>query len=225
MQFCLASPNWKPSSGVSFLSAEIPYQGLPGPPNLGPGCPLWSHIGSLPTLCPPSVRHPGILTVCLSLPGLGACYFLCLPLPNSFSSFTCQFSHHFLTGLSWSLWAAPSVNSQSALYFLHWATHPLPLPCSCFSQQSLPSISECWSSTLQWKHNACFMHNSAFSKRHILKSKKRTSLVAQWLRIRLPVQGTRVWALVWEDPTCRRATKPVRHNYWACTLEPACHNY
>ena len=39
------------------------------------------------------------------------------------------------------------------------------------------------------------------------------SLVAQWLRICLPLQGTRVRALVWEDPTCRRATKPMRHNY------------
>ena len=51
-----------------------------------------------------------------------------------------------------------------------------------------------------------------------------TPLVAQWLRIRLPVQGTRVRALVWEDPTCRGATKPVCHNYWACALEPASHN-
>ncbi|KAJ8779538.1 hypothetical protein J1605_012422, partial [Eschrichtius robustus] len=42
---------------------------------------------------------------------------------------------------------------------------------------------------------------------------KRTSLVAQWLRIRLPMQGTRVRALVREDPTCRGATKPMRHNY------------
>ena len=41
----------------------------------------------------------------------------------------------------------------------------------------------------------------------------RASLVAQWLRIRLPMQGTRVRALVQEDPTCRGATKPVRHNY------------
>ena len=39
------------------------------------------------------------------------------------------------------------------------------------------------------------------------------SLVAQWLRIRLPMQGTRVRALVWEDPTCCGVTKPVRHNY------------
>ena len=29
----------------------------------------------------------------------------------------------------------------------------------------------------------------------------RASLVAQWLRICLPMQGTRVRALVWEDPT------------------------
>ena len=52
-----------------------------------------------------------------------------------------------------------------------------------------------------------------------------TSLVAQWLRICLPMQGTWVRALVQEDPTCRGATKPVRHNYWACALKPACHNY
>ena len=40
-----------------------------------------------------------------------------------------------------------------------------------------------------------------------------TSPVAQWLRIRLPRQGTRVQALVREDPTCRGATKPECHNY------------
>ena len=40
-----------------------------------------------------------------------------------------------------------------------------------------------------------------------------TSLVAQWLRIRLPVPETWVRALVWEDPTCHGATKPMCHNY------------
>ena len=30
----------------------------------------------------------------------------------------------------------------------------------------------------------------------------RTSLVAPWLRIHLPMQGTCVWSLVREDPTC-----------------------
>ena len=46
-----------------------------------------------------------------------------------------------------------------------------------------------------------------------LKKNRWASLVAQWLRICLPMQGTRVRALVWEDPTCRGATGPVSHNY------------
>ncbi|KAJ8795847.1 hypothetical protein J1605_002609 [Eschrichtius robustus] len=41
----------------------------------------------------------------------------------------------------------------------------------------------------------------------------RTSLVAQWIRIRLPMQGTWVRALVQKDPTCHRTTKPMHHNY------------
>ena len=44
----------------------------------------------------------------------------------------------------------------------------------------------------------------------------RASLVAQWLRVCLLVQGTRVRALVWEDPTWRGAAGPVSHNCWAC---------
>ena len=29
------------------------------------------------------------------------------------------------------------------------------------------------------------------------------------------MQGTQVQSLVRENPTCRRATKPVCHNYWS----------
>ena len=47
----------------------------------------------------------------------------------------------------------------------------------------------------------------------IKKSTNGASLVAQWLRICLTMQGTQVRALVWEDPTCRGATRPVSHNY------------
>ena len=39
------------------------------------------------------------------------------------------------------------------------------------------------------------------------------SLVAQWLRACLLMQGTRVRAVVWEDPTCRGVAGPVSHNY------------
>ena len=49
--------------------------------------------------------------------------------------------------------------------------------------------------------------------------------LAQWWKIHLPVQETWVWSLVWEDPTCCRATNPMCHNYWADALEPARHNY
>ena len=47
----------------------------------------------------------------------------------------------------------------------------------------------------------------------IRKAKGGASLVAQWLRTCLPMQGTRVRALVWEDPTCHGAAGPVSHNY------------
>ena len=40
-----------------------------------------------------------------------------------------------------------------------------------------------------------------------------TSLVTQWLRICLPMQGTLVQSLAREDPTCCGAAKPMCHNY------------
>ena len=46
----------------------------------------------------------------------------------------------------------------------------------------------------------------------IKKSTNRASLVAQWLRICLLMQETRVRALVWEDPTCHGAAGPVSHS-------------
>ena len=51
------------------------------------------------------------------------------------------------------------------------------------------------------------------------------SLVAQWLRIRLPMHETRVRAPVWEDPTCRGATGPVNHTpNEPARLEPVLRN-
>ena len=49
------------------------------------------------------------------------------------------------------------------------------------------------------------------------KEKMKTSLVIQWIRIRLPMQETQVWSLIWEYPTYLGATKPVLLNYWAQT--------
>ena len=47
----------------------------------------------------------------------------------------------------------------------------------------------------------------------LFKMHTRASLVVWWLRIHLLMQGTQVRSLVWEDPTCLGATKPVHHNY------------
>ena len=70
-----------------------------------------------------------------------------------------------------------------------------------------------------------YSNPSGSRKSLLLKEKVWASLVAQWLRIHLPMQATQVQALVLEDPTCHGATKPMRHNYWACALETVSHNY
>ena len=70
-----------------------------------------------------------------------------------------------------------------------------------------------------WRIWGNFWEKEAFKKCY------GSSVVAQWLRKRLPMRGTQVQALVQEDPTGCGATKPVCHNYWACALEPSSHNY
>ena len=44
------------------------------------------------------------------------------------------------------------------------------------------------------------------------KTMQKASLVVQGLRIRMPIQGTRIQSVVREDPTCLRATKPMSRN-------------
>ena len=61
---------------------------------------------------------------------------------------------------------------------------------------------------LKWRTCAREYQKYSF-KKHV-----RASLVVQWLRICLAMQGTLVWSLVWEDSCCREANKPVCHNYW-----------
>ena len=39
-----------------------------------------------------------------------------------------------------------------------------------------------------------------------------TSLMVQWLKICLPMKETSVQSLIWEDPTCHTAIKPMHHN-------------
>ena len=115
--------------------------------------------------------------------------------------------------------------------------HKPPQTCQAYSHLRSFALAIPWVLYVQYQgcHMACFLSlvnlcsNVASSERSSLamlsKMETRASLVAHWLRICLPTQGTQVRALVQEDPTRRGATKPVRHNYWAWALEPASHNY
>ena len=48
--------------------------------------------------------------------------------------------------------------------------------------------------------------------------------MAQWLRVSLPMRGTRVHALVREDPTCRGAAGPVTMAAEPARPEPVLRN-
>ena len=101
---------------------------------------------------------------------------------------------------------ALSLHSLINTYVLH--DHSLCTGCC----SSVFQASEFW----KWKERKHgWEEGSGMPELHI-KIWNRASLVAQWLRVRLPMRGTQVRALVWEDPTCRGAAGPVSHGRWAC---------
>ena len=104
----------------------------------------------------------------------------------------------------------------------------LPLPSQCMYQWFIPFgrwVVFHWMAISHFillpvdEHLACFHYLNTTNK-----ATMRASLVVQRLRILLAMQGIRVWSLVWEDPTCCGATKPVQHS-WARALAAADHNY
>ena len=99
-----------------------------------------------------------------------------------------------------------------------------------FSKKKLEALQ--WVNRLQkealFTHSFIHLLSHPFRK-HALRSFKKpvtgTSLVAQWIRICLPMQGTQFWSLVEEDFTGLRATELMHHNYRAHVLwllKPAC---
>ena len=58
------------------------------------------------------------------------------------------------------------------------------------------------------KNKRCLNHVKIFGCHPaLIKSTLKDLLVAKWIRIYLPMQGTRIRSLVWEDSTCCKATK------------------
>ena len=94
---------------------------------------------------------------------------------------------------------------------------PLTVTLNCYSQKCLQAF---WKWTFTWWPVSILPV--------LLKLPFWAFLVVQWLRIRLPMQGTWIWSLFWEDPTVHKVTEPKHRNYWAwvpnccslCSLEP-----
>ena len=68
-----------------------------------------------------------------------------------------------------------------------------------------------WHPLHVWNNNIkqCFIKQY---KNSVSEHSDKISLVLQWLRIYLLMQGTRLQSLVWEDRTCQGTPKPVCHN-------------
>ena len=66
------------------------------------------------------------------------------------------------------------------------------------------------------KHTHTSLSGSYNRTEHLIEinSNEGRSLVVQ-VGNRLPMQGTRIQSLVWENFTCHEATKPMCHNYWS----------
>ena len=78
---------------------------------------------------------------------------------------------------------------------------------SCFSTEVFLMLSH------QWVNPAVPLQGKgSFFFKNFLPG---TSLVVQWIRIHLTMQGTWVQSLVWKDTTCQGAVKPACHNCWS----------
>ena len=71
-----------------------------------------------------------------------------------------------------------------------------------------------------------------FPEWSLKNAKFQTPLVVQWVGVHLPMQGTQVPSVLWEDPTCHRATKalqqtpkPVLQSLRAAITQPTCCSY
>ena len=133
-----------------------------------------------------------------------------------------SFSHVQLFGTPWTItYQAPqSVGFSRPEY---WSGVPFPSP------GDLPDSDQTRVSGIVGRRFTIWATRDCAEPVHIfLWTKKKfpwTSLVVQWIRIHLPMQGTRVQPLVWEDSTCQAATVSAPLNYWAHALEPTRHSY
>ena len=72
-----------------------------------------------------------------------------------------------------------------------------------------------WLKSFEWWLDSSLLRLKQRSQHSQRNSDVSTSLVVQWIRICLPLQGPWVQSPVWEDSSSLGAAKPLCHNYWA----------
>ena len=122
-------------------------------------------------------------------------------------------------------WGLKSTSMSDSLF---WA------PClgrfpqlDCWPQWTPFLLCPFWDWAHLWRHHLLSPNNLSITL-HLETGDQdgpQTSLVISWMRIHLPVRSTWVQSLVQKDSTCFRSTKPMHHNYWACTQQPGSCNY
>ena len=130
--------------------------------------------------------------------------------------------------------------SLSLFTFMHWRRKWQPTPVFLPGEsQGLGSLAGCrlWGHTesdmteVTWQltnYDPAVSLLGIFPRKtnsSIWKTIHRASLMVQWLRIHLPMQGAQVRSLLGEDPTCHGATNSVCHKNWTGALKPTSHNY
>ena len=116
-------------------------------------------------------------------------------------------------------WLTISLLHNSALLFRLCFSNPENSHSFCKRLGALWDVRSCWKWSLGWhpgpflyaQHSQCLSLSLSLSHTHT-----QTSLVFQWLRVHLPIQGTQVHFLLWEDSTCHVATRPMQIKE-ACT--------
>ena len=107
----------------------------------------------------------------------------------------------------WTLWSMCVQRPECEFLWLRWS---MLWQCMKLSERLPPELWQIWCAiylSLALMHT-CSKFKACYGLGKI-NSHTWISLAAQWIQIHLPVMGTWVQSLAWEDPICHEATKPL----------------
>ena len=110
--------------------------------------------------------------------------------------------------------------SKGSTLQLHWTTREVPLGILVASPHRIPGTSSLWCiSLLLLPHFPTPTTLLTFLGEKVVWVADGVIPGGQVVKNQPAMQGTGLRSLVWEDPTCLGATKPMSHNYWGHVLQ------